>query len=332
MAQVTCLNDAVIFEASRSTAKFCSPECRVAYSRKEKTAELVTAIAQDKIDKKMTIGIDAAKKGADKSVVTLVEPTYDKEAALAAFQKMGLDEVKWISTGIPEFDELTKIPRGRVTQIQGPYAVGKTTLALNMIRGLRDKKVFYIDTEASLNPNLLVKLELNPANFHLWNKSAFIEDMYEVLLEAAKSGKYDLIVLDSLASCTTKAEAEGDITASNIGQKAKMVNKMMRIVPSELKNSDTALVIINQEREVIGGYVPVKYTPGGMGVPYAASLMISLKTIKSWRFGRTTADTKKGNYIGHEIQVEIIKSKVNQPWRKKMVKLYYPEPIEGEAF
>jgi recombination protein RecA len=201
-----------------------------------------------------------------------------------------------------------------------------------MIRGLRDKKVFYIDTEASLNPSLLVKLELVPANFHLWNKSAFIEDMYDVLLEAAKSGEYDLIVLDSLASCTTKTEAEGDITASNIGQKAKMVNKMMRIIPSELKNSDTALVIINQEREVIGGYVPVKYTPGGMGVPYAASLMISLKTIKSWRFGRTASDTKAGKYIGHEIQVEIIKSKVNQPWRRKMVKLYYPEPVEVEMF
>jgi len=305
MSQITCINDAVIFEG-RKDAKFCSDECRKAYL-KEHGKEL-----------KAPANIPEFKQ------------EYDKVAALAAFQKVGLERVQWLSTGIPDFDALTMIPMGRVTQIQGPYAVGKTTLALNMIKGLSDKKVFYIDSEASLNPELLVELELDPELFHIWNKSAFIEDIYEVLVEAVKSGEYDLIVFDSLASCTTKVEAEGDITASNIGQKAKMVNKMMRIIPSELKTTNTALVIINQEREVIGGYVPQKYTPGGMGVPYAASLMISLKSIKSWRFGRTAADTKKGIFIGQDVEATIIKSKVNQPWRKKTFKLYYPQPIETE--
>ena len=206
-----------------------------------------------------------------------------------------------------------------------------TTLALNMVAGLRDKRVFYVDSEASLNPELLVALKLNPNNFTLYNKSAFLEDIYDEIKKAAESGMYDMIVFDSLASCTTKTEAEDNIANANIGQKAKMVNKMMRVLPILLAKNDTALVIINQEREVIGGYVPQKYTPGGMAVPYAASLMVALKTLKSWRFGRTTKDTQAGNFIGHYIEATIIKSKVNIPWRKSKFKLYYPQPRQESS-
>lgn len=285
------------FEAKRKTAKYCSAKCRVEAAR---------------------------KVGADPDTGEVVVPKqYDREAALKAFQKMGLQEVDWITTGIPELDDFQQIPRGRVTQIQGPFAVGKTTLCLNMIRGLRDKKVFYVDSEAALNPQLLVDLELDPKKFHLYNESAFIEDMYEQVISAAQSGKYELIILDSLAACTTKTELAGEATDRNIGQKALIVNKLMRIVPMILKETNTALVIINQEREVIGSYVPQKYTPGGMGPVYAASLILGLKTIPSWRFPK---GAKEGSFQGHEIEVTILKSKVSQPHRKKKIKLYYLNP------
>lgn len=298
-----CINDNVEFDG-RKDAKFCSPKCRKAYARKN-------GINEENGEIKESTPAETPRTS-----------TYDRAANLAAFQKMGLAVVDWITTGIPELDAFQMIPRGRVTQIQGPYAVGKTTLALNMIHGLADKKIFYVDSEASLNPELLVELELNAKNFQLYNESAFIEDIYEVVIEAAKSGKYDMIVIDSLASTTFKNEEEGDATASNIGQKAKVVNKLMRIIPMYLKNSDTALVIINQEREVIGSYVPMKYTPGGMGVPYAASLILALKTIPSWRFPK---DAKNGAYKGHEIEVTVLKSKVSQPHRKAKIKLYYSQ-------
>lgn len=292
--KLICENCNNEFEAKRKTARYCSATCRSAAARK-----------------------------ADVDPDTGEVLGYDKEAALAAFQKMGMVEVKWITTGIPDLDKFQMIPRGRITQIQGPYAVGKTTLALNMIRGLRDKKVLYIDSEASLNPWILVELQLDPKNFHLYNKSAYIEDIYEEIVKAAKSGKYDLIILDSLAQCTTRTEAEGDATAANIGQKAKIVNKLFRIVPMDLKDSDTALVIINQEREVIGSYVPQKYTPGGMAPLYNASLILGLKTIPSWRFPKGAKD---GEFDGHEIEVTIIKSKVSRPHRKAKIKLWYLNP------
>lgn len=315
-----CGND---FEPKRSTAKFCSSKCRLQYARQNNIDEQTGEIKEVSVGESVSV---RPKPG--KPVTVRLKNTYDRAANLAAFQKMGLAKVEWITTGIPELDEFQMIPRGRVTQIQGPYAVGKTTLALNMLRGLRDKKVFYVDSEASLNPELLVDLELNAKNFFLYNDSAFIEDVYEVVLEASKSGKYDLIVIDSLASMTFRTEEAGDATASNIGQKAKVVNKLMRIVPMYLKNNDTALVVINQEREVIGSYVPMKYTPGGMGVPYAASLILALKTIPSWRFPK---DAKNGMYLGHEIEVTISKSKVSQPHRKTKIKLYYPKPVAQEV-
>ena len=319
-----CLNDDVEFEAKRATAKFCSSKCRVEYARKnnidEKTGEILSTSATGELtDKSVAKAVEAMPK--------LDKQAYDYEANLKAFQKMGLAKVEWLTTGIPELDLFQKIPRGRVTQIQGPYAVGKTTLALNMVAGLKGVKVFYVDSEASLNPELLAKMGVEAKNFHLYNESAFIEDVYEVVLEACKNGTYDMIVVDSLASMTFRTEEEGKSTDSNIGQKAKVVNKLMRIVPMYLKNTDTALVIINQEREVIGSYVPMKYTPGGMGVPYAASLILALKTIPSWRFPK---DAKNGMYKGHEIEVTIAKSKVSQPHRKAKIKLFYPEPIAQE--
>jgi RecA/RadA recombinase len=171
------------------------------------------------------------------------------ERRLNAFVKMGVAKTEWITTGLPDFDELTQIPRGRITQIQGPYGVGKTTLCLNMIRGLRDKKVLYIDSEASLNPELIVDLGLADKNFTLYNESSYLEDISVVLRAAAKSGAYELVIFDSLAMCTTKAIAENDVTASNIGQKAKMMHKIISLIQMDLKDSNTALVVINQERE-----------------------------------------------------------------------------------
>lgn len=325
MAEVTCLNDAIIFDAKRGTAKFCSAKCRVEYGRK----------GLDNIK----INPDATLSPADKTKKSNInpnpfapenqDPNYDRQKALAKFEKMGLQQVEWITTGIPEFDTLTRIPRGRITQIQGPYGVGKTTLCLNMARGIsQTARVLYIDSEASLNPNLLVDLGVNYDNFDLYNDSAYFEDIAEVIKAAAKSGKYDIVIFDSLASTTTKAETEGNVTDRNIGQKAFFMHKLVHMTQMDFKNTNTAFVVINQERDKIGGYFPEKYTPGGNAVPYAASLMIALKTTKSARFPTPPKGAKKHLYLGHEVEATIIKSKVNTPWRVQKFKLYYPNPQE----
>lgn len=302
--------------------KICDgPDCTEVFEQKRKDQKFHNdACKQKAMRRNVKIPKEDTYKLSQPTASLIDKKPYDREANLAAFQRMGLEKVTWISTGIPDFDALTQIPCGRITQIQGPYAVGKTTLCLNMLRGLRDKKVLYIDTEASLNPELLVDLELEPENFTLFNKSAFIEDVIDLIIDQVMqpTKQFDMIILDSLASTTFRTEAAGEAADANIGQKAKMVNKLMRIIPMELKRTGTALVIINQEREVIGSYAPIKYTPGGMGVPYGASLMVALKTTKGARFPKSGPP-----FRGHVVTAEIIKSKVNEPWRKAEFKLYY---------
>ena len=322
MKKIKCLNFeecGQTFVPKRKTAKFHDPKCRVAYARRN-NIDMKTGVIDDVVKPPQEAPKTTGVKRDD-------QPAYDKEANLAAFIGMGMEKVDWISTGIPELDEFQMIPKGRITQIQGPFSVGKTTLCLNMIRGLTDKKVLYIDSEASLNPFLLVELGLDASKFHFWNKSSFLEDIYETVIDAAKSCKYEMIILDSLAGCTTKTEADGTATDRNIGQKALIVNKLFRIAPMHLKDTKTALIIINQERMVIGSYTPQKYTPGGDAPKYFASLMISLKTIPSWRFPK---DAKDGEFKGHEIEVTILKSKVSRPHRKTKIKLFYvgDEPVE----
>lgn len=346
-----CEGCGVKFEAKRATAKYHSDACRKAHKRGPVTAKPAKKKAKPKTGGQMVVSAVEARavngepidtgigeiygesSGLSEEEILAKNPfektdteSYDVGANLAAFRAMGLDPVEFITTGIPEFDALTRIPRGRVTQIQGPYAVGKTTLCLNMVRGLEGLRVLYIDTEASLNPQLLARLHINSATFKLWNESAFIEDVYDVILRALKEPQFDMIILDSLAACTFATEAAGDPTAANIGQKAKVVGKLMRVIPMELKRTKTALVIINQEREIIGAYGAQKYTPGGMGVPYASSLMVSLKTTKGARFPKAGPPFK-----GHEVTAEIIKSKVNDPWRKATFPIYYQGPHDEAA-
>lgn len=297
------------FDAKRSTAKYCSDKCRVDAARGTVTTSPGYK-PQAKIDPRFLI----EKK------------PYDREANLAAFQKMGLDPVTFITTGVADLDALTQIPRGRVTQIQGPHGVGKTTLCLNMIAGMEGLKVLYIDTEAALNAEVLTNLGIEAKDFTLYNDSAFIEDIYDVIIDAVSGKKkYDLIIFDSLAACTFRVEAAGGGADANIGQKAKVVGKLMRIIPMELKRTKTALVIINQERETIGGYGPIKYTPGGMGPLYAASLILKLTKLKADRFPKSGPPFK-----GQGITAEVDKTKVNSTMgMKAKFNIYYGGLNEG---
>lgn len=331
-----CLNDGVEFESKRKDAKFCPApkKCRQEYARKNNIDE-ETGEIKDAGVKTITVPSTKLMSQEDQELVVKANKLNislaEYKKRMAKFHKMGIVQVDWLSTGIPEFDALTKIPKGRVTHIFGPEGVGKTTLCLNLVRGLRDKKVFYADSEASLNPELLMDLGVDPDLFHVYNETSFFEDIAEKIKEAAESGQYDIVILDSLAACTTRAEFEGKITDRNIGQKAFFMGKLLHMTQAVFKNTNTAFVVINQERDKIGGYVPEKYTPGGTATPYAASLSIRLKTIKSWRFPTAPKGAKKHTYLGHEVEATIIKSKVNSPWRTAKFPLHYEAPAEQDV-
>lgn len=306
-------NCSVKFEPKRKTARFHTDACRVEAARlagaDPKTGEVIE------------------KPRRPKEELAAKVKTYDREKNLAAFIKMGVAKVEWIPTGIPDFDALTMIPRGRITQIEGRYGVGKTTLCLNLIKGSRDRRVLYIDAEAALNPDLLVDLELDATKFILYNESNYIEDISELIRAAAKNGQYDLIVLDSVPMTTNKTIEASDMMARNIGSKAFLYHKLVELIAMDLKRTDTAMVFINQIRDTVGTPYPDTYTPGGTGIPFQASLIVRLRSAKSWRFPRPKKDVKNHTFLGQEVEATIIKSKVNNPGRVAKFKLFYPNPM-----
>lgn len=126
-----------------------------------------------------------------------------------------------------------------------------------------------------------------------------------------------MVVVDSVASLVPRAEAEGEMTDMQVGLKARAMSKWMRRVNFYLAKSNAALVFINQERETIGGYGPIRFTPGGLALGYAASLRLKLSTTKADRL------IKDKEVSGHWVNFEVEKSRICKPFQKGRFKLLY---------
>ena len=262
----TCGKD---FEAKRSTAKYCSDNCRVKAARGGHIIQ--------------------TEDGPVKASDVIVLDSY--EDRLAGFIKQGIEPVKFLKTGIYEWDDLIGgIPRGRVTEIYGKEGVGKSTLVLNLLKELKDERILYIDTEGAADPRHFTDMGLSPERL-TFVQADMVEDIYDQVV--ANVGKYAAIIVDSVANCSFRTEKEGEAGDANMGVKAKIFNKLMRVVSGKLGN--TALILVNQERLSMGGYVQEVYTPGGTGIKYAASLRVRLTTTLRQRFpkGGTVKDSER---------------------------------------
>lgn len=211
-------------------------------------------------------------------------------------------KLEFISSGISEIDEITKgFPRKRITEIFGLKGVGKTQLAMRIIKALPDLNIFYVDTENGLSEV--------PENVTRINE--ILLEKVSAAVDVALQKHYDLIVVDSIASILPRAELEGEAGETQMPLKAKLMSQWMRRINYHLAKSNAAVLFINQLRESPNPYVP-KYTPGGLGVPYAASLRLELKSSKADRFED-----------GHWVHVEIEKSRICKPYQKTKFKLIY---------
>lgn len=300
----TCVICGAVYQAKSAKSKYCSEACKQRSKRGEKPSGATEPAESVKQTKR-----GDSQSGSQSS-------SYDYEYHLKRFTEMGIEPTEWLATNTG-LDSLTKLPIGRIIEIFGKEGVGKTTLALNLIQNIKDQKILYIDTEATMNPQRMAKLNLD-SNLVTLRKLEFAEDIYDEILHNYQ--QYGLIVVDSIANCSFRTEAEGDSLSANMGQKAKIFNKLMRLTPHKLRDNKTTLLLINQERETIGGYTTQIYTPGGTGIKYAASMRIRLTTTLGDRFPKNATN---GEYKGQEVTAEIKKSKVSPPFRKGKFKLYY---------
>ena len=223
-------------------------------------------------------------------------------------------DIEFVTSGIKEIDEITQFPRGRVIEIYGLQGVGKSELVQMCLTNMsKEGKVLYIDAENALNPSRLLAKGGVAKNIII-SDMCILEDVAKLTVDSVN--KYDVIVVDSVATLVTKAEAEGETGDQFVGLKARLMGQWMRKLIGPLGKSKCAVVFINQMREGMSMFTPT-FKPGGKALPYASSLSLHLTANKSDRI------VKDGNAVGHWVNVEFTKSRVCAPHQKTRFKLMY---------